>query len=218
MNTVLANPIPGASLGNPKKRSSTKSPADRYSKVGRRRIALGDITNKCQANKKIPITKPCHQLPPKRETVIPVHVPSTGLARKQTQTKVVDNHRKDPQMVEEYALHIDRHMHNLETRNPVGQIQFRNAEVTPGMRAILVDWLVQVHHQFSLHQETLYLGVGILDRYMAKVAAQKKELQLIGVTSLFLAAKYEEIYPPEIGKFIFIILFKFMPLVQLFYF
>ena len=121
-------------------------------------------------------------------------------------------------MVEEYALHIDRHMHNLETRNPVGQIQFRNAEVTPGMRAILVDWLVQVHHQFSLHQETLYLGVGILDRYMAKVAAQKKELQLIGVTSLFLAAKYEEIYPPEIGKFIFIILFKFMPLVQLFYF
>ena len=33
------------------------------------------------------------------------------------------------------------------------------------MRSVLVDWLVEVHQQFSLLQETLFLAVAILDRY-----------------------------------------------------
>jgi len=69
-----------------------------------------------------------------------------------------------------------------------------------------VEWLVEVHQQFSLLQETLYLSVAILDRYM-QVAAEKvprKSLQLVGVTAMFIAAKYEEMYAPEIGDFVYI--------------
>ena len=85
-------------------------------------------------------------------------------------------------------------------------IFFPAAAIKPKMRNLMVDWLVEVHTQFSLLQETLYLTVAILDRYL-QVSADKvptKELQLVGVTAMFIASKYEEMYPPEIGDFVYI--------------
>jgi len=78
--------------------------------------------------------------------------------------------------------------------------------ILPKMRSVLVEWLVEVHQQFSLLQETLYLSVCILDRYMQVNAekVQRKQLQLVGVTAMFIAAKYEEMYAPEIGDFVYI--------------
>jgi hypothetical protein len=72
------------------------------------------------------------------------------------------------------------------------------------MRAILVDWLVEVHMKFRLVTETLYLCVNILDRYLSLVDVERSRLQLVGVTALFIAAKYEEIYPPEVRDCVYI--------------
>ena len=72
------------------------------------------------------------------------------------------------------------------------------------MRSILVDWLVEVHLKFKLLPETLYLTVGIIDRYLAKREVTRPKLQLVGVTALLLASKYEEIYPPEIHDLVYI--------------
>jgi G2/mitotic-specific cyclin-B, other len=58
--------------------------------------------------------------------------------------------------------------------------------------------------KFRLEQETLYLSVNILDRYLASVTVERKHLQLVGVTALLLASKYEEIYPPEVKDCVFI--------------
>ena len=71
------------------------------------------------------------------------------------------------------------------------------------MRTLLVDWLVQVAQEFNLLQETLYLTVATLDRFLQKNANKfdKSKLQLIGVSSMFIACKYEEMYAPEIGDF-----------------
>ena len=73
------------------------------------------------------------------------------------------------------------------------------------MRTILVDWLVQVHKRFRLQSETLYLTVGIMDRYLSvEENISKNDMQLIGVTSMMMACKYEEIYAPEIDDFVYI--------------
>lgn len=72
------------------------------------------------------------------------------------------------------------------------------------MRSILVDWLVEVHMKFRLVPETLYLSVNILDRYLTLVQVERRKLQLVGVTSLLLACKYEEIYPPEVRDCVYI--------------
>ena len=72
------------------------------------------------------------------------------------------------------------------------------------MRAILVDWLVDVHIKFKLLPETLFMTINILDRFLDIFQISRKKLQLIGVTAMLIASKYEEIYPPEIKDFIYV--------------
>jgi len=79
-------------------------------------------------------------------------------------------------------------------------------EINGKMRAILIDWLIQVHQRFSLLQETLYLTIAILDRYLQSRFSdvKRKKLQLVGVTCMWVASKYEEMYAPEINDFVYI--------------
>ena len=72
------------------------------------------------------------------------------------------------------------------------------------MRSILVDWLVEVHLKFKLVPETLYLTINLIDRYLERQEVSRPRLQLVGVTSLLIASKYEEIYPPELRDLVYI--------------
>uniref|UniRef100_A0A915HPN4 Cyclin N-terminal domain-containing protein n=1 Tax=Romanomermis culicivorax TaxID=13658 RepID=A0A915HPN4_ROMCU len=70
------------------------------------------------------------------------------------------------------------------------------------MRSILLDWLNEVCQEYRLHRETFYLSIDFIDRYLSKEKNVSKEnLQLVGVTALFIAAKLEEIYPPKCSQF-----------------
>lgn len=77
-------------------------------------------------------------------------------------------------------------------------------EINDKMRSILIDWLIEVHLKFKLLPETLFITVQIIDRFLEKTRVSKSRLQLVGVTALFIAAKYEEIYPPELKDFVYI--------------
>jgi G2/mitotic-specific cyclin-B, other len=72
------------------------------------------------------------------------------------------------------------------------------------MRTILADWLVEVHLKFKMVPETLYLTVNIIDRYLSQKQVRRSKLQLVGVSALLVASKYEEIYPPELRDLIYI--------------
>lgn len=58
--------------------------------------------------------------------------------------------------------------------------------------------------RFELLQETLYLTVNLVDRYLARNEVARNKLQLVGVTAMLVSSKYEEMYPPEVGDFEFI--------------
>ena len=74
------------------------------------------------------------------------------------------------------------------------------------MRAIIVNWIIEVHDRFKLLPDTLFLSIIIFDRYMSIINnIDKNRLQLIGVTSLLIACKYEEIFSPEVRDFICIL-------------
>ena len=64
-------------------------------------------------------------------------------------------------------------------------------EVNRGMRAVLVDWLVEVQENFELNHETLYLGVKMVDHYLAREQTPKTQLQLVGATAMFVAGKFD---------------------------
>ena len=74
----------------------------------------------------------------------------------------------------------------------------RQKDINQRMRSILVDWLVEVHHKFKLETITLWLCINIMDRYLELEEVKRSELQLVGVTALLIACKFEEIYPPEV--------------------
>ena len=73
------------------------------------------------------------------------------------------------------------------------------SDVNAKMRAILVDWLVEVSEEYKLCADTLYQAVNYIDRFLTLQPTQRSQLQLIGVTCMWLAAKYEEIYPPNVA-------------------
>ena len=69
------------------------------------------------------------------------------------------------------------------------------------MRRILVEWMCEVHQKFKICQETLFIAVGIMDREMYAIDVPAEQLQLLCSTALWVAAKYEEIYPPHLKYF-----------------
>lgn len=106
----------------------------------------------------------------------------------------------------EYAENIYQHLREREMKLSArpGYLE-RHPEITDGMRAILVDWLVEVVQEYKLHFETLHLAVNYLDRFLSCTAHVKRgKLQLIGTAALLIAAKYEEIIPPELNEFVYI--------------
>jgi cyclin B len=114
-----------------------------------------------------------------------------------------DDH-DDPQLVSDYVNEIYSYMRLLEAEYAIKSNFLEKKEVTAKMRSILINWLVQVHLRFHLLQETLYLTVAVLDRFLQAHEVPKNKLQLVGVTSMLIASKYEEMYAPEIGDFVYI--------------
>nr|XP_033496033.1 G1/S-specific cyclin-E2 isoform X2 [Epinephelus lanceolatus] len=81
----------------------------------------------------------------------------------------------------------------------------RHPKLQPKMRAILLDWLLEVCEVYSLHRQTAYLAQDFFDRFMlTQENVNKDYLQLIGITALFIASKIEEIYPPKIVDFAYV--------------
>ncbi|XP_046746195.1 G2/mitotic-specific cyclin-B1 [Diprion similis] len=111
----------------------------------------------------------------------------------------------NPILVSIYSNDIYAHLRDLERQTPVETEFLAGQQVTSKMRSVLVDWLVEVHQQFHLTQETLYLTVAILDRFLqAYRTIDRKRLQLVGITAMFVASKYEEMYSPDINDFVYV--------------
>ncbi|KAJ8407761.1 hypothetical protein AAFF_G00268050 [Aldrovandia affinis] len=95
----------------------------------------------------------------------------------------------------EYVKDIYSYLRHVEGTQAVRPQYLEGREVTANMRALLIDWLVQVQKRFQLLQETLFMTVAILDRFLQDNPVPKNMLQLVGVTAMLIASKYEEVYP-----------------------
>ena len=88
-----------------------------------------------------------------------------------------------------------------EIKPKIGYMNMQK-EINEQMRAILVDWIIEVHFQFNLRQETLYMTIRIIDTYLSFHFISRKRLQLLGISCLLISCKSEEIYFPQQNKFI----------------
>jgi G2/mitotic-specific cyclin 2 len=76
-------------------------------------------------------------------------------------------------------------------------------EITWAMRQTLIDWLLQVHLRYHMLPETLWIAVNIIDRFLSHRVVSLAKLQLVGVTAMFIASKYEEVLAPSVDEFVF---------------
>jgi G2/mitotic-specific cyclin-B, other len=113
--------------------------------------------------------------------------------------------RDDPLTAAEYVNDIFRYYQRVEPTLRVGtDYMAKQNDINDKMRAILIDWLVDVHLKFKLMPETLYLTTNLIDRFLEVKAVSRKHLQLVGVTAMLIASKYEEIWAPEVRDFVYI--------------
>lgn len=110
-----------------------------------------------------------------------------------------------PEEVSEYADQVVEHMQNVEDLHlPTYGYMKNQPDINEKMRAILIDWLIEVHFKFKLLPETLFITVNLIDRFLELCEMKRQRLQLLGVTAMWIACKYEEIYAPEIKDFVYI--------------
>ncbi|KAF7985748.1 hypothetical protein HWV62_2370 [Athelia sp. TMB] len=110
----------------------------------------------------------------------------------------------DTTMVSEYSEDIFQYMEELEESvMPSPDYMSSQNEITWAMRQTLVDWLLQVHLRYHMLPETLWIAINIVDRFLTKRIVSLVKLQLVGVTAMFIAAKYEEILAPSVDEFVF---------------
>lgn len=116
--------------------------------------------------------------------------------------------KNDTCMVVEYTNDIFDYLYKreLETMPTFNYTLDKTSKfyLRPQMRSILVDWLVEVHEKFNCYTETLYLAINLMDRFLSKNKVTLKKLQLLAVTSLFIAAKFEEINVPKLAEYAYI--------------
>jgi len=119
-------------------------------------------------------------------------------------TKIENN----VQIPKEYINTIYYNLLNEENIGIYPQAKYNymddQSEINERMRGILIDWLIEVHFKFGFTDETLYMTVSIIDRYLSSNHITKKNLQLLGITSLFISCKHEEIDVPKINDFTYI--------------
>ncbi|PWA43688.1 cyclin A1,1 [Artemisia annua] len=112
----------------------------------------------------------------------------------------------EPQLCATMACDIYQHLRATEAkkRPAVDFMENVQKDINPSMRAILIDWLVEVAEEYRLVPDTLYLTINYIDRFLSGNLMDRQRLQLLGVACMMIASKYEEICAPQVEEFCYI--------------
>lgn len=117
---------------------------------------------------------------------------------------VDEENLNDPFLNSIYAKDIFDYMKEREMKFVLKGYMEKQLDLNIEMRAILVDWMVEVQENFELNHETLYLAVKLVDHFLAKAVCMRETLQLLGSTAILIAAKFDERCPPCMDDFLYI--------------
>ncbi|KAI9673806.1 MAG: G2/mitotic-specific cyclin [Trizodia sp. TS-e1964] len=209
----------GVMGGLPKKRNATSLTTTTTTTTSAARLVQEEtvITEKVEASEgkslfsveiesKSKIVESEPELKPELKTEVAVEPQTPELDTKSAFAAGVpdldEEDRDDPLMVAEYVVEIFEYLSVLEESTmPNHDYMKYQTHLEWQMRGILIDWLIEVHSRFHLLPETLFLAVNIIDRFLSTKIVQLDRLQLVGVTAMFIASKYEEVISPHVANF-----------------
>nr|XP_046237546.1 G2/mitotic-specific cyclin-B3 isoform X2 [Scatophagus argus] len=132
---------------------------------------------------------------------VPAHLRKQAIPE---QFDIDSENSEDCYMCPEYAKDIFDYLKHREEKFVLSNYMHMQPSLNPEMRAILIDWLVEVQENFELYHETLYLAVKMADHYLSKTPVHREMLQLVGSTAMLIASKFEERSPPCVDDFLYI--------------
>ncbi|VVA92767.1 unnamed protein product [Arabis nemorensis] len=182
-------------------------------RVSKKRVVLGELPN--MSNVLVPVMNPNQERETQKlKTIV------NAAAKKQVKKALIpvpvvpptvdfeSRSVDDPQMCGPYATDICSYLREMEGKlkhRPLPDyIEKVQNDLTPNMRGVLVDWLVEVAEEYNLESDTLYLTVSYVDRFLSLKPINRQRLQLVGVSAMLIASKYEEISPPKVEDFCYI--------------
>ncbi|CAH8353443.1 unnamed protein product [Eruca vesicaria subsp. sativa] len=182
-----------------------KAMATEEERVTKKRVVLGELPNVSNVknlSRKREIASPTNSIGAKLRKTAPVALAAVEFGSD------IDARSDDPKMCGPYVSDIYEYLREMEVKpknRPLPDyIEKVQKDVTPTMRGVLVDWLVEVAEEYKLLSETLYLTVSYIDRFLSLKTVNKQRLQLLGVSAMLIASKYEEISPPKVDDFCYI--------------
>ncbi|KAF4317568.1 hypothetical protein BBO99_00006799 [Phytophthora kernoviae] len=105
-------------------------------------------------------------------------------------------------LVRELDVYYRKHeMKYLPEADYIGTVQM---DINEKMRTILVDWLVEVGEEYELDSQTFHKAVNLVDRCLKIIKINRKQFQLLGCACMMIAAKFEEVYGPNVEEFVYI--------------
>lgn len=118
--------------------------------------------------------------------------PSRKLSREAT----TEEQRQNINVRHDLAEDIDRYLRNLEETVDLKDCLGKH-KITAALRARMVDWMIEVLTNFRCDDQTFFIAVSLMDRYFKNAVLRKEvsDLHIVGVTSMFIASKFEDIYP-----------------------
>ena len=116
--------------------------------------------------------------------------------RELSRTKTSEVERQNINLHFDLSEDIDKYLRDLEkTVDTSNCMEKHNINLT--LRARMVDWMIEVLTNFKCDDQTFFIAISLMDRYF-KGCSQVKEmsdLHVTGVTCMFIASKFEDIYP-----------------------
>jgi len=117
--------------------------------------------------------------------------------------------KNEPMFCVDYVMEVYDNLREREKEVAIDPDYLKTVQkpengITPRARSTLINWMMEVCVEFKVTSETLYLSVGLVDRYLSKCVVTRDILQLVGITAMFIAAKFEELDPPPVDDFVYV--------------
>lgn len=146
-----------------------------------------------------------HESPMVPSEISSIHSSPRTSRRCQIVIPNLDDKATSPSMCAEYAQEIDAHLREAELRTrPKPHYMRKQHDLDARMRSILVDWMMEVAQEYRMVDETIYLAVNYMDRFLSQMSVLRGKLQLVGTAAMLISSKFEEIYAPEVSEFVYI--------------
>jgi hypothetical protein len=107
---------------------------------------------------------------------------------------------RDPQSSSEYAPRITDYLFSTQGNYVASRNYCQDEKFSASARGKQIEWLVEAHYRFRMFDETLYVAINAFDRFIDLKGTTEAEAPLIAISSLLIATKYEDIYPPELSE------------------